>query len=512
MTGISRTALVVGVCSLMLIISSCGPAWMQPLTSPKDLLSAGRSFFDRPFQETDHVSFSQGVSTGAIKEYRIRPATTVTGRREMTLEDCRAMALANSLDIQKVRSEETAQAAMEYSNRTKVLPHFLFSGELSSRDNEAFSYSEVLGQMGVTPQPGTTGTGVNQFSTGRERQTWRYTMESRWTPTDAALAYYLSRSSRNDKRKQHYLRVRVAQRLVGVVEASYYKLLSLQKVIPSARKLVDILREATAKNERLLDKKLATADRYQRIKKKLIAAEGMLASLRNEAEQQRNLLASAMQLSPEYCVDGGFFVVGEIPTPDFDERACDLEMIAVRNRPEAYVAGLTHLNSVNDVRRTIIKSFPKVTGFLRYTRDKDKHLYERDWKDVGMLVYFDIMEWSADLLEYKASRGMADKTYHEVGAVALGITSEVRATALKYQDAVARLNTASKTHVASKEVLEMLNRRAAMDAQEKLALLEAQAETLNDQITTVRAVGDGQAALAELRSAMGVNYVEALPK
>ena len=182
------------------------------------------------------------------------------------------------------------------------------------------------------------------------------------------------------------------------------------------------------------------------------------------------------------------------------------------NRPEAYVAGLTHLNSVNDVRRTIIKSFPKVTGFWRYTRDKDKHLYERDWKDVGMLVYFDIMEWSADLLEYKASRGMADKTYHEVGAVALGITSEVRAAALKYQDAVARLTTASKTHAASKEVLQMLNRRAAMDAQEKLALLETQAETLNDQITTVRAGGDGQAALAELRSSMGVNYVEPLAK
>ena len=512
MTRVSRTALVIGVCSLTLIMSSCGPIWMQLLTSSGDLMSAGRSFLDRPFQEIDHVGFSQGVSTGAIKEYRIRPATTVTGKREMTLEDCKAMALANSLDIQKVRSEEAAQAAMEYSNRTKVLPHFLFSAELSSRDNEAYSYSEVLGQMGVTPQPGTTGSGVNQFSTGRERQTWRYTLESRWTPTDAALAYYLSRSSRNDKRRQHYLRVRVAQRLIGVVEASYYRLLSLQKVIPSARKLVDILREATAKNERLLDKKLATADRYQRIKKKLIAAEGMLVSLGNEAEQQRNLLASAMQLSPEYCVDGGFFVVGEIPAPDFDERACDLELIAVKNRPEAYVAGLTHLNSINDVTRTIIKSFPKVTGFWRYTRDKDKHLYERDWKDVGMLVYFDIMEWSSDLLEYKASTGMADKTYHEVGAVALGITSEVRAAALKYQDAVARLNTARKTHEASNEVLQMLNKRVALDAQEKLALLEAQAETLNDQITTVRAVGDGQGALAELRSAMGVNYVEALSR
>jgi outer membrane protein TolC len=235
----------------------------------------------------------------------------------------------------------------------------------------------------------------------------------------------------------------------------------------------------------------------------------MQVSLGNEAEQQRNLLASAMQLSPEYCVDGGFFVVGEIPAPDFNERACDLEMIAVRNRPEAYVAGLTHLNSMNDVTRTIIKAFPKVTGFWRYTRDEDKHLYERDWKDAGMLVYFDIMEWSADLLEYKASRDMADKTYHEVGAVALGITSEVRATDLKYRDAVGRLNTARKTHAASNEVLQMLNKRAAKDAQEKLALLEAEAETLSDRITEIRALGDAQGALAELRSAMGVNYVEA---
>jgi Outer membrane efflux protein len=262
MTSLARKALVLGVCSLMLILSSCGPAWMQLLTGPGDLLSAGRGYFRRGFQDIDHVRFSQAIATGAIEAYRIRPATTITGKRGLTLEDCKAVALANSLDIQKARSEEAAQAAMEYSNRTKMLPHFLFSSELSSRDNGPYSYSAVLGlpdnppifNNSPPPQgPWASGQGVGSWSTGRERQTWRYSMESRWTPTDAALAYYLSKSSRNDKRKQHYLRVRVAQRLIGVVESSYYRLLSLQKAIPLARKLVGILREATRKNEKLLD-------------------------------------------------------------------------------------------------------------------------------------------------------------------------------------------------------------------------------------------------------------------
>lgn len=511
MTGISRTAQLIGAFSVMLLLSSCSPAWLQYL-SPRDIFAEGRSWFAHSFEDKDHVRFSQAVSAGAMEKYRIRPATTVTGKRWMSLEDCRAMALANSLDLQKARSEELAQAAMEYSNRTKLLPHFLFSSELSDRDNEAFSYSEVLGQMGVSPQPGTSGTGVNQFSTGRERPTWRYSLESRWTPTDAALAYYLTRSSRNDKRKQHYLRVRIAQRLMGVVEASYYRLLSFQKIMPLARKQVEILREASAKNEKLLDLKLATTERYQRIKKKFIAGQGLLVSLGNEAEQQRNLLASAMQLSPEYCVDGGFYLVGEIPPPDLDECASDLELIAVNNRPEAYVAGLTHLNSINDVKRVMVKSFPRVTGFWRLTRDKDKHLYNRDWKDVGMQVYFDILQWSSDMMEYEASKKIADKTYDEIGAVALGITSEVRAASLRYRDAVVRLQTADRTLAASNEILQMFKRRAAMDAQERLALLEAQAEIINDEINAIRARGEVQAALAELKSAMGTNYSEGLPK
>ena len=118
-----------------------------------------------------------------------------------------------------------------------MLPHVILSGELSERDNYNYSFSELLGQEGLQPDlpdallGGGAGTGVNNYSTGRERSTWRYVLETRWSPTDAALAYYLTRSSRNDKRKQHYIRIRIAQRLIGVVDSSFHRLLSLQLLL-----------------------------------------------------------------------------------------------------------------------------------------------------------------------------------------------------------------------------------------------------------------------------------------
>jgi len=180
-----------------------------------------------PSLGNDHVNLAQSVAASTVLNHRIRPSTTLTGKKVLTREDCRGLALSNSLEIEQARIEEISQQAVEYSNRTKLLPHLLLSGELGERDNEPFSYSEILGQEGAAPEPGSRGTGVNQFATGRERTTWRYVLESRWSPTDAALAYYLSKSSYNDKQKQHYLRVRIAQKLIGIVDSSFVRLLAL---------------------------------------------------------------------------------------------------------------------------------------------------------------------------------------------------------------------------------------------------------------------------------------------
>lgn len=475
------------------------------------LLCSCRSAFMDPFRSVDVNQLSRADSAMTLVNHRVKPAGAVVGKRHLTLADCRSIALANNLDLQVARTEELTKRAVEWSNKTKLLPHFLASGELSQRDNPPYSYSDVLGQEGRTPNPGSGGTGVTNYSTSHERSTWRYVLEMRWSPTDAALAYYLSKSSVNDRLKTHHQRVRVAQKLLAVVDGAFFRLLSLQDSLASAERLAAARATVASKMKQAFERKLVGIDQYSRATQQQIRARRLLARIRNEIERQRNILASAMALSPDYCVDGGFLLIGELTAPHFEAPMCDLEMKAVQNRPEAIEAGLNHLSSVNDLKRTIVKYCPKVTGFWRYTKDKDKYLYNKDWKEVGLLVYFDLLDWLSNINEYRATRFNAVKTRQEMGTVALGITSQVRVAGLQYYDSLDELQSTRAALSSTDEVLKVAKDRSSRDDLDRLALREAEANVLQNRIENTRALGEANALLAELQGAMGTNYHEPAP-
>ena len=142
----------------------------------------------------------------------------------------------------------------------------------------------------------------------------------RWGPTDAALAYYMTKTSRNDAKNKHYLRERTAQKLFGVVDSSFYRMLSLQKAVPMAQKLVSIRKEAASRNQKLFSQKLVSIEDYQKADQKLLKAERMLLNLLNETEQQRNMLASALYISPDAVHRRRFLPQGRDKAPVY--RSC----------------------------------------------------------------------------------------------------------------------------------------------------------------------------------------------
>jgi outer membrane protein TolC len=446
-----------------------------------------------------------------LVNHRVKPASTVVGGKPLTLEDCRRIALSNNLELGVARLEELTKNAIAYSLKTRILPHFLFTGDLGERNNLRFSYSDVFGQEGVPPKT-TTGplsTGVTSFSTGHERSTWVYTLETRWSPMDAALAYYLMKSGANDTLKSGHHKVRVAQKLVEVVDTAYFRLLSLQECLPSATQLVSIRREIRTKTSKLLENRLVKTEDYHRAEQKDIRAQQLLSRVQTEIETQRNALASVMAISPDYSVDGGFRVEGILYKPTFEAPIYDMELMAVQNRPEAYEAGLTHLNSVNDLNRTIVKYVPKVTGFWRYSRDKDKFLYDNVWKDVGIAIYFDLADWLSNVVEWKAASINAEKTQREIGAIALGIASQVRGAALKYHAALQDLNYSQASVGSFRRLLSAVEDQYSLRDVQKITVEETRADLIEAKLTSTRALGEANATLAELQSSMGTNYQEA---
>ena len=65
---------------------------------------------------------------------------------------------------------------------------------------------------------------------------------------------------------------------------------------------------------------------------------------------------------------------------------------------------------------------------------------------------------------------------------------------------------------ASKKVLETVEKRVVLKAQNKVDLIESQGDLLQQRIVNLRALGEANAKLAELRSALGINYREAFPR
>ncbi|MBM4328061.1 MAG: TolC family protein [Deltaproteobacteria bacterium] len=504
---------VVGTLGGLLLITSCKANLWDRCRDTGDGLGAMKSALLDPFRSVDDERFTVTNSAFTLVNFRAKPVTALAGKRQLNLEECRSIALANNLEVMAARTEELTKRAIEYSNRTRLLPHFLFSAELSQRDNPPYSFSDVLGQEGRDPDPaaGGGGTGVTNYSTSHERTTWRYSLETRWSPTDAALAYYVTRSSMNDKLKAHYQKVRVAQKLIALVDAAFYRVLALQRCHAQAQQLLAARRTVADKLKEAYRKKLVSVADYNRAQRQMVRAETLLTTIRTELEKQRNILASALGLSPDYCVDGGFVAVGELRAPRFDMAFCDMEMRALQNRPEAFEAGLNHLSSVNDYKRTIVKYFPKATGFWRVTRDKDRYLYNKDWKEVGLFVYFDLLDWLANVSESKAAGSHSAKTRQEMGAVALGLASQVRVAAVSYHGAMDQVRNAQSAERSSREVLQVAGERAARDDLDRLALEETKADVLQDSADLTRALGEANAALAELQGAMGTNYNERRP-
>jgi outer membrane protein TolC len=438
-------------------------------------------------------------------------ANPISGTQNLTFDDCRGLVLNRNFDLHVARFEEMTKDAIALSHGKKMLPHLVLASELSQRDNYGYSFSDVLGQEGVNPNPGAGNTGVTNYSVGHERTTWRYSFELNWSPTDTALAYFLTGSGVNDSVRAHCQRVRVAQKLIGAADSAFYRLLGLQEQLPLGRNLVKLRTQVVDQTDRLHKKQLKSIEDLHRSKQNSIKAGKILMAIEEELEKQRNILRSVLFIAPESCA-GGPYALGRLSPPGFCESLPAIEAKALQNRPEVAEAGLNIGSSRYDVKRTMIKYFPKITGFWRYTRDKDRFLMNKDWKEIGFRTYFDLEEWLVNRDESKAAESAALKAEFGAGAAATAIATQVRTAALVYFRSVKEFRYAETGLDSVRKVLGSAKAKASNNDLTKLSLLEIQADALESEIERLRALAESNAAFSELSSAMGINYNEPMPQ
>jgi outer membrane protein TolC len=324
------------------------------------------------------------------------------------------------------------------------------------------------------------------------------------------MARYLAEAKEDDALSTRYQRVRVAQQLVATVTSAFYRLMALEQALPKAQALernwAGVVRDLGDLAERgLVERRELLAARDE-----LAQARQVLGDTYADMGKQREILAAAMNVCPDSC----FSVTGNLwPLPRHCLDSCKLEAAALVNRPEAYQADLTHLISVADHRRALVKLLPRVEGYIGHRRDENKFILNNDWVEGGVRATWDLMEFAANLLEKRAAEGKMLQTEREAAAISMGIISQVRLKTLEAAKALEELKKFEQLLAQAREQLRIArevettkDRGAPGGAVMRIDRQRARCKVLKAEIDRLLAVGEVHAAFAALDAAAGLNY------
>ena len=235
-----------------------------------------------------------------------------------TLDQCRNMAIANNPELQVKVWKELVERAVSAGAKVSLLPSATFSGQVSNTGNHAYGNQDD----------------AQEWFFGLEDADWAYFFEMRWSPTDALLNYYLTKNACNDAQKARLQRIRMTQKLLGLVESTYFRLLSCQGSMDLAQQLTKTRRSVARQTKRLVDERLAFLEDYHEAEKKAENAQLVYNRIRAGVQQHKVVLATLMGMSLPNCLDGAFQVAGPLDPPTFSGNPCLLETQALQWRPE----------------------------------------------------------------------------------------------------------------------------------------------------------------------------------
>uniref|UniRef100_A0A7C4ESW2 TolC family protein n=1 Tax=Desulfomonile tiedjei TaxID=2358 RepID=A0A7C4ESW2_9BACT len=457
------------------------------LTSCAGFLGGGMDIaaFSRAAAEQ---TYTQALSSGVGSERKEDSGS-------LNLPKCREIALANNLSLHMAKLEEINRSHISMADWSKMLPHVILAAKFDQGDNVLFS-----------DLPGDA-----YWSEFYARSAWRVFLEARWSPTDVALAYYTARNASNRALQSVYEKARLGQKIVEGVEVSFFRLLTVQECLPLAKTLVSLRSDITNRMDRLVRERLVSQDDYEKALNDEMRAQYLDAELKVELERQASALATYMGRSRRAAGEPLFLAVkGSLSCPEADEAPRDPELTALRNRPEIVALGLKQQESSNEFRKSVLKNFPRLSLFWRYLKEPYHDHRRRDGQQAGLLLYVDLVDSLSQIKETQISSNQRLRSQLELSAITLAVASQAGVAAKKFQIAREKAALRAKAAVAAERVMRAAEQRAQGSNLSEIAQIKARAELTGEKIELLKALGDANVCLAELRSALGVNYAAPL--
>jgi outer membrane protein TolC len=341
----------------------------------------------------------------------------------LTLEKAIFYAISNNVDasVKKLESDILNEAAR--GARLKMLPSLTVEGNLSRRNNYDASSSDPL-----------FSSGAEDFNYSRDKTTRTMKAELSWDILDFSIAYYqsLQAADRYDISEQQ--RRRIVQNLKFDVVRSFYQAVAAKKAVDMTSGFSERLNERIDILNKQYDSRMRSEIETLETTVVLSEMKMTLSGLENELKRSKRKLATLMGLPPNVEFD----IADTDMNRDLSVQGIDigaLEKEALRQRPELFEQDMEEKISITEAKTAIANTLPRPSVFYRYNIDKDSHLYEDQWHEVGVRLSFNFLAVPQNVSRSREAGIRTEMIRTQRKAVAAAILTQLRIAVIDLEDA-----------------------------------------------------------------------------
>lgn len=407
----------------------------------------------------------------------------------LTLDDIINIALERNLDIRVKLQEAAIQHEKATGEAFTMLPALTASGVTSWR-NRSTASTQI--QNGVVSSP--------IVSSPQRVEQWDVT--ATWNLLDFGVSYYRARQEHNREIGLLFQYQRQSQNLILDIYKSYWKGVMAQRAIKDSQYLIEVSTRQTEDIEKQMH-----ARNLPEIAG--LKTETLIADMRvkvnkyaSDYEASKAELAGLMGLSPFVCFELAPVDITEVNIELGD--MCELEELALNNRPELFAADRDEKISADEVRISVLELAPNASLFSGRNYDANPFLVHHFWNITGVRASWNLLGMPQRFAEIRQARAKTGLAKESRLALSVGVMSQVHLANIKYTDSLENYKLANNLAVVSERLAAAARKTKKYGEYSWSDLMIYEVGALISRIDALKAYGELRVSIELLNNSIGI--------
>ncbi|MBL4689878.1 MAG: TolC family protein [Rhodospirillales bacterium] len=411
------------------------------------------------------------------------------------LHEAMARALIYNFDSRLDALEEDIARERLDASFWNFLPQSIASGGGMHRRNTLATNSESV----------STGSESLEKSTSTEQTKRQADLRFTWNILDFGVSYFTARQSADQVLMAEERHKRVTRELMQEVRGAYWRAAASQRLLSKVRAMLVRVGDAIDKANKI------QTDRLQKPMETLNYKRGLYSKLLQLQELRKTLLTSKLELArlmnlpPSYNYKVVVPAKTQAPPADLGMSVEDLEILALRLRPELIEAGYNERIAAAEVKKAMLRMLPGLEFSFGTNYDSNKFLLNNTWNEFGLKITWNLINFLKGRDDIEIAEKQEAVSTLRRQTLGMAIMAQLNIAYLDYMESVASYDIASELTLINLEIEKNQRGQVGPVNLGDLELIQTELNSLVSRIKRDEQYAQVQNALGRLIFSAGVD-------